>query len=459
MTGFPRSAEEFYRLRDDRTNRCTSSHVYQDTACAVYLSPVTASRPEAQVMLMATANLLSRWCRSVTIVMRPAVIHPALGIGTGDLGERVIAQMKDADPFGRFQVTHTSDEPFQTALYIGERGHGPHGPSSVFINASGWLAAISGEHPMSLPITTDRNWIGAIAAACLGVAQVFKIALGLPPSNYLREGVLDVFRLMWSSDTGQGPWPTDLSIGNILMVGAGSVGTSAAYCMRLTGLAGAITIVDKDVVKVENFNRSPLFGQSVFGWQKAKAVESFLNGSGLAPTGVPLWWNEFLLELTRSSFDFDVWLPLANEFGVRRAMQYNTPPLMIHASTGSNWGVNHGRHIPGRDDCLVDRFPDGASPTFVCATGAVETPVVQMDAALPFASLFAGVLITADLVRAQLPNYPQVPNFTLFDWYGPLDTIQAWDRKPRPDCICREQGPGFHNLFNSRTKHWHLFGP
>ena len=99
-------------------------------------------------------------------------------------------------------------------------------------------------------------------------------------------------------------------------------------------------------VKVENFNRSPVFGRATFGLTKADGVAAFLAGSGLSATPVPEWWDEFVQRRGRLSFDYDVWLPLANEFGVRHAMQHSVPPLMIHASTTSNWGVNHGRHLP-----------------------------------------------------------------------------------------------------------------
>jgi hypothetical protein len=107
----------------------------------------------------------------------------------------------------------------------------------------------------------------------------------------------------------------------------------------------------------------------------------------------------------------------------------------------------------------VDRFPaEVSAEQLTCATGQVEVANVSVDAALPFASMFAGLLIAADLVRAQLPDYPQIPNFALFDWYGPF-VIQAWDRKPRPDCgVCRDQGQAFHEQFNAASNYRKVFG-
>lgn len=458
MSEFPQSATEFYRLRDDRTNRCTDNHNYQNAAVAVYVSSKTVLTLTGQVMLLVAANLLSRWCRKVAIIMPVIKAHPALGIGGGDLGELILAQMHDADPFGDFEIMASGEPAVQITLCIGSEALKKSTPETAFIDASGWLASISIEKPIGLPTSEDHNPLGAIAAACLGVAQVFKFAIGMSSEHYLREGILDMFQLEWSDNPSHTPWPTDLNVGKMLMVGAGSVGSSAAYCMRLGGLAGAISIVDRDDVKIENFNRSPVFGRRTTGFAKSQAVADFLNGSPLSATAVPVWWDEFVQQVNRSSFDFDVWLPVANEFDVRRAMQHSVPPLMIHASTTANWGVNHGRHIPGRDDCLADRFPTPVAPEdLTCATGEVKTTEAVIDAALPFASLFAGLLITADLVRALLPEYPHVPNFALFDWYGTLDTIQAWDRKARAGCICQEQGLGFHERFNSSTKYWQLF--
>lgn len=457
MSNLPETAEEFYARRDDRTNRCTSL-AFQTASCAVYVSDASASTPAGQAMLVVAANLLSRWCRRVTIALPPTQALPLLGMGAGDLGSLVLTQMRDADPFGDFQIKERGAVAADVTLSIGASAAVGARQRAVFIDASGWLASMSWQRPTALPPASDGNLLGGIAAACLGIAQVFKLAVGMPAANRLREGVLDLFRLGWSTDLDPGSWPADMNVGRVLMVGAGSVGSSAAYCMRLGGLAGAVTIVDRDGVKIENLNRSPIFGCRTVGLAKAEAVSDFLAGSSLRANPIRHWWDSFLEQCSRSSFDFDVWLPLANEFDVRSAMQNHVPPLMIHASTGSNWGVNHARHIPGRDDCLADRFLKVVSPAMLsCSTGKVETEGVVVDAALPFASMFAGLLVAADLVRAQLPGYPQVPNFALFDWYGPLDTIQVWDKRARDACICREQGRSFHDKFNSGTRYRSLF--
>jgi len=456
---FPTSADEFYALRDDRTNRMSSSRQYQDVLCEVRVSAIDAANPATQATVLVAANLLSRWCRRVVLNIPPVPIGAGLNAGTGSLAEIVLDQMRDADPFGRFGMVRMGGDEATLILHIGENATPVAGCHNVFVTASGWLATVSKEGPILLPDDDKPNWLGATAAACLGVAHLFKAAIGVHSERYLRDGIFDVFELKWIDNPQQAPWPETLNVGNVLLVGAGSVGSSAVFSMRLNRFAGSLTIVDRDFTKIENFNRSPIFGRKMFGQNKAEALKDYLRGTPLSAMAVPLWWDQFVLERSRSSFDFDVWLPLANEFGVRLAIQNAVPPLMIHASTTSNWGVNHGRHIPGRDDCLSDRFPSEVfSEQLACASGDIDAPGGQVDAALPFTSTFAGMLVAADLVRSLLPAYPQVPNFALFDWFGMMDIIHAWNRVPRPNCFCRHPSKRLHEMFNSKTRAYPLFG-
>ncbi len=453
------TAEEFYRLRDDRTNRCTDRRGYQRAPCTVYLSPSVSNTLAGQVMLLASANLLSRWCRHVTLVVPATVVDPALGLGDGLLGEVVLEQMCDADPFGEFSATAKVKRQEGVMLCIGEDGVVPSGSRQVFINSVGWLAGVSSDHAVSLPGGDKENPLGAVAAACLGGALVFKLATGLPKVHRLQKEVFDLFRLDWVEMSECGSWPPHADVGQLLMVGAGSVGSSVAYCIRLSGIRGSVTIVGHAVVKIENLSRSPIFSLGSIRNAKAAVVADFLEGGGLSVAAEGIRWNTYVEQHERSSYPFDIWLPLANEDGVRYAMQHGVPPLMIHASTTANWGVNHGRHLPIEDDCLVDRFPAEAvtAEDLACSTGRVSDNGVNVDAALPFLSLFAGLLVTADLVRTQLEDYPQVPNFALFDWYGAVDCLQKWDRKPSRDCICRQQHQGFHRRLNRGTKYWPFF--
>jgi hypothetical protein len=93
-------------------------------------------------------------------------------------------------------------------------------------------------------------------------------------------------------------------------------------------------------------------------------------------------------------------LPLANDYGVRADIAAYSHPATLHATTSRNWGAELHRHLIGTDGCIACRFPEEA-PVFECATGTVQrTPKDPgRDAALPFLSAAAGLVLTAALIQ------------------------------------------------------------
>lgn len=457
--GFPTSAEEFYALRDDRTNRYTENRTYQKAQCAISADASALRDATGQIMLLVACNLLSRWCRHIDILV-PTSELSARSFRGGLLGDEILKQMRDADPFGSFSW---SDRRIVTAplqLHVG--ANPAQGVKATVINASGWVATI-GDHGTRLPTSKALNIVGAVGAACLGVAQVFKLAIGVSAERIIRPGAFDLLRLErihLNATQGTGPRVTNTGLGRILLIGAGSVGSALAYCLQLAAPKCETAIIDKDLVLVENFNRSPLFGKSNFRINKAEALREMLLDASIPSAAYPMSWNEFIRSHGRRPCEFDVWLPLANEENVRASIQCNIPPLMVYAVTNSNWGTSHGRWIPGRDECLVDRFHQPTTEDQLqCSTGQVVTAQGATDAALPFLSMFAGLMVFAELLRLQLPGYPHVPNYALFDFFGALDTIQKMDSRPRSRCDCRSLPAALYKYFNHPSKYFGLSFP
>jgi hypothetical protein len=85
-------------------------------------------------------------------------------------------------------------------------------------------------------------------------------------------------------------------------------------------------------------------------------------------------------------------------------------------------------------------------------------PTITVDAALPFLSLFGGLLIVADLIRIHVPEYPQIPNFALFDFGGSFLELQKMNKRPSPNCVCKSHNAELHKRLNGKTKYWPLSG-
>jgi hypothetical protein len=87
---------------------------------------------------------------------------------------------------------------------------------------------------------------------------------------------------------------------------------------------------------------------------------------------------------------------------VRHAIGQRGENLLLHATTSSNWTAELHRHIASRDDCIDCRIPEALHARFTCSTGPAQPSTeANFDAALPFLSGTAGLLLAAGLVRLQ----------------------------------------------------------
>jgi hypothetical protein len=216
------------------------------------------------------------------------------------------------------------------------------------------------------------------------------------------------------------------------MVGAGAVGSSLAYWLNLFGVAGRWTVVDRDIVKIHNLNRSMLFEAADAGWPesepraKADVVSKFLPSSH----SVISWYDEYA---NSSNEDFDVILGLANERNVRHFLACRNFPIILHATTGRNWLSQLNRHIAGVDDCIYCRVGEIASPVFGCSTGqSGATNKSESDAALPFLSAASGLMLATLLQRLQAG---EISTLQTNDWRWDFESAYRMCSEGKRACV------------------------
>jgi hypothetical protein len=78
-------------------------------------------------------------------------------------------------------------------------------------------------------------------------------------------------------------------------------------------------------------------------------------------------------------------------------------PVVLHATTGQSWMSQLHRHVSGRDDCIRCRTQDIREAGMKCSTAEVENGSGGdgHDAALPFLSAAAGLMLGTALQRLQ----------------------------------------------------------
>lgn len=460
MTLPPVSREEFYERRDDRQRRLATSSDYQAARTAIVADRTVVDSPVGQRALLTAGNLLSRWSRTVDLGFSNADL--AMGVdnrATPDLHSKVLGAMRRADPFGDFGPRAPGSDAL--ILQVGPRSGSTVGTPLFASWAQGWEALGwtpgHGEEP-SVEATDPVFEPSLQLAVCLGVAQLFKKAVGQSP-----EDLLDPFRWsLWGHErrpTGSSPHhevPTvpctaSMEIGRVLQVGVGAVGSNVLYFLSLLDCQAEISLVDYDSVEVENLDRTLLFGWSDAlpdERPKVEAAAERVQDGSLELDPFPGTWDRFVDERFREQTGFDVWLPLANENRVRPAMAMSFPPLMLHGSTSRDWGVYLGRHIPLLDYCLHCRFPEeGRDPTLPCGEGKPlshqgETEEGdQIDPSLPFVSAAAAALVLGELLKLGRPGYVDEPNYVNADLHGSMGEILALRRSDRPKCPTCSNAP------------------
>lgn len=432
-TSSPSSASnDFYARRSDRTARCLDGRLPPLFHAVISIASGWERSPAALACLETLGNLLARFCPQVTIVAADA---QAASINA----TKTLAMMSGADPFGEFVVTNSYPS-HDLEIRIG--GGTTKARTQIAVSFEGWTARVSGRPTAELPCPSveGSHAPGAELAACLAGAAAFRFW-----SERTTDGVnpfaLDLFNL-----TGRVGADAKISVPahvnprhmNLLMAGAGSVGSASGYFLPRVGFQGHVDVLDHDTVEIENLDRSPVFEVNHDGKSKAIVVADHLKKHHLSAAAFPQTWNEFVRDNPMLMRKHDAWLALANEHGVRRSMQANYPPVTIQASTGRNWGVQFGRHIPFADDCQLDRFPDEPAGPLKCADGPVKVVSgKQIDAALPFSSFTAGLLVATAVFRMSIGELERGPNMALLSLEPKFDLL-TMNRRAAEYCLCRK---------------------
>lgn len=452
--------ESYYQLRDDRTNRIVDNHGYGDFCVRLICNPKRLHDFNVQVQLIVAANLLARWCRRIEVGFPDASLaEPLKRSRVTSIHERIEMEVKQADPFGQY---HIAEKPSTSDLYTLGVGGTPaaNEAATITIHSDGWCAyADRGDTALTAKYV-GNNPAAAAFAACIGVADAFKVATGLSDGPRVSKVCFSLFDFQIHSDTVLPEYPpvTDqVDLGSTQIIGLGSVGSAVVYLLDMLDIKGDAKLIDHDTVKIENLNRSPLYGFEDIGRNKVEAAAAWLDSS-LPVIAYPLLYDEFVAKYGRLEGALDLILPLANEFGVRHTIENNLPPIQIYGTTTSDWGVNYHRHIPLRDDCSCCRFPRDVQPAeMVCSTAKVETPEGEhVDAALPFCSVAAAALTVADIMKLEIPGYPFTPNFAFVDFKGELGFVPAHNKGRRKTCICASRSSGIHKSCIASSKFFAL---
>jgi hypothetical protein len=413
--------EEFQREFNSKTVAYQPRFRRDDRPVVVEV-PDGAQSPAGHALLCGLTNQLARAHQRLVLVgdlSQPLLCPDVFAAST--LMAATVGVATAINPFIEIDVVERV--PHAPALASFSLGPGSGG---LQLGCSGWRATTGATAIIG---ADERDIWGAMLASCLGAWVAFQRLVGESP-------ILNDGYSLWEYARPGQDGPRDfgpLDVGRVLQVGVGGVGAALDYWLALSGIAGNWTLADGDLVDISNLNRQLIFMATDAGYpageQKNKA-ERAATRLGPTATASAHWYGA---DQDVVDAEYDVVLALANERGVRGALQDRQPPVLLHATTSPSSQAQVHRHIGGLDDCIRCRLPGGA-PQLNCSEISLDSRD-ESDAALPFLSGTAGLLLAVALARLSVGALDQSPrNLAVVDFAGRSPTSQMVRTTCRAEC-------------------------
>jgi hypothetical protein len=404
--------EDFYRLRDLRTTAYGIEADPLERPVGIAIGAEAAASPAGQAGALALVNMAARVHRSLHVSAPDApLLVPTLTGGT-TLADHVFELVTAIDPYNEVRV-----DPTGTGLPDITVGVGSGTGAPMAITASRYTGLVT-THPIAIG-SDPSTLLGACIAACLGASTLLHLALSSEPVN--RSVSLWSLADAPAGPTGPAEPISPLDCGSVAVIGAGAVGSALAYWLRLLGAAGSWVFVDGDRVELHNTNRGLGLLASHAGWTSegptlSAAYKSDVTAPLIDADSYPGWYHDWLADYPEPP---DVVIPVANGPGLRAAIGQRGEPILLHAATSQQWTSDLHRHLAEDDGCIDCRLPDESGATLACSTSPIEIASETVDAALPFLSGAAGVLLVTAMHRLTAGD---IKHDSVNHWQLRLDT-------------------------------------
>ena len=391
----------------------------------------------------------------------------------------------------------------EVTVSVGGRAEGRFG---IAIGSSGWVSRVRCRSGDPLGFGPEENVVGAMGSACLGAAEAFKrlVEVGGCSKPWARrhpEKTSFSFLDYTFSESGAG-LAARADVGEVLLVGAGAVGSAFLYAASKARIRGTIDVLDHDTVDVTNLNRHLPFHLQDVGRPKAEAAEQIPSESvrirGHA-TAYGAYGRRGAHPVVVSAVDNDE---------ARFEIQHDLPRLILHGATGREVAaassvkllenaclccIFHGRR--GRAEAisrdagiplpLVQKaLRDGGKFTAehlawvrrkhggtrlgradlgrtlediysreICGTVRADAGGARQPTA-PFVSFFSGLALLAELVKESDPAlgaFPMKsgPDFVEISLFSPQD-YRRGRRAKNPRCGMRCADPAVREIFERK---------
>lgn len=290
-------------------------------------------------------------------------------------------------PLAQWDVRDDPPSTAECVLIVGS-AHAVKDVPSVFVGSDGWQVAISPTEPQAVGHAV--NPVGAYAAACFGVSEVWKRLL--QPHRELLAGT-PIFPLEETLHFSALTYcarphepnpriPEGLSLGRLTMVGLGAGGGAAAFTLAsLSSVEGALNLIEPDVVEASNLNRYVFCDANDAATRRLKTAvvrNLFGHSPDLSVNELSVAYRDAVEQL--SVEDFRHVLAAVHSREARRDIQWETPMVLWDAAAAEGeFGI--WRMIQGQTECMWCKHPpDGDDPERAKAQQLANLVGLDLDA-------------------------------------------------------------------------------
>jgi molybdopterin/thiamine biosynthesis adenylyltransferase len=299
----------------------------------------------AQNIYILCANLLARLFINIDFIIPEST---QLVINESNinipLSEYVLSLVKNIFKDGNYNFyTKSISNKYDGILTIGNCNK-----SNVYetcIISNGWNIYINKNNINSFNI----NPIGACAAACFGVSELFKKVMRTN-SKPINEMEFSLLNYNYEVPLFNPELPESIDIGEVTLIGAGAIGSSFIYSLNcLKNVKGRLNVVDNDKYTESNLNRYIISNNSTIDLPKVNNVENLL----MQHTDIDI--KKFFMnydEFKKTNRKVDTIITAVDKRITRYNIQGDLPKLIIDSSTTNTYIDLHRVDFGSGGACL-----------------------------------------------------------------------------------------------------------
>jgi molybdopterin/thiamine biosynthesis adenylyltransferase len=486
---FSRPMATAQRLGDDATDK----HLFLNKKVLLTGEPEILLTENGKNCFFSSMLLLIRICKDISILLSPTF---------NDLSVECKLRLEELQHPTNVSFVNDKIEfkNYDAILNIGKTSRCDL-PWTV-INSNGWVARVSSGDSDISGTCDQANPIGALAAASLGSAEIFKRLVKLKETrgNFLNGINFSLYSYKEDTDNSGPILPDSVAI-DLLITGAGAIGNGLIYLLNLLPLTGRILIVDRQKFQPENIGTCILIGKSAMNKEKAYFAADYLKR--LKAIGYNEDINEFKKRLGSEIVYPKAVVNGLDNIEARHEIQDLWPDIIIDGAIG-DFGCQVSRH-PWVENiaclkCLFQKLSKSADEAASKATGldinrvkhaldmvtekdvesapsdkkewirsqigqqicsVIREGVVQkisdeeqqkdFEPSVPFVACFSASMVIAELVKflLNLPS-PIEPRFQFDILHGPI-AGDLFPQERRQGCICIDRKSNIDTIRSMRS--------